>query len=192
MREIRLRAPLLVLSHLGPELLHSRRRVYTAALVLPPETKCPTHLSAVPRSHIAPFFGNNSQRARADANIPPPSPKAPSPTQAQRPRPAPGRAAPLLTELSDRPRASRVLASDCVAQFDATYYVTSAPSREAALSRWQAPGGSRSSTTEDGDERRRRGGGSSAGTRGSGDRGRHDPGLGGGGAAPAVRVLFRL
>lgn len=75
---------------------------------------------------------------------------------------------------------------------DAHECVTSAPSREAALGRWQVPGGSRSSTTKDGDERRRRGGGSSSSARSPGDRAGHDPGLGGGGAAPTVRVLLRL
>lgn len=94
-----------------------------------------------------------------------------------------------------RQRRNSVLRFCCAtrgALSDAPVCVTSAPSREAALGRWQAPGGSRSSTTEDGDERRRRGGGSGSSARSPGNRAGHDPGLGGGGAAPTVRVLLRL
>lgn len=190
-RVIRLR-PLLVLSCLGWRPLYSRCTVYSVALVLLPETWSPTHLSRVPRSRRSDFREQLPVRRRGGSCLPAPARGSASYAgAAPPPRPRPRRT-PALRAEGDRPRASRILAGDGVAYFDATGYVTSAPSREAALGRWQAPGGSRSSTTEDGDERRRRGGGSGAGARGLGDRGGHDPGLGGGGAAAAVCVLFCL
>lgn len=140
----------------------------------------------------APTFGNSASAQARRLARPRPLPKLRVLRRRGALAPPRARRTPALRAKGDRPRASRILAGDCVAHFDATGYVTSAPSREAALGRWQAPGGSRSSTTEDGDERRRRGSGSGAGARGLGDRGGHDPGLGGGCAAAAVRVLFRL
>lgn len=86
---------------------------------MPTETKSQTHLSRVPLTHIAPTSRHDSQRARAEANAPPPSSEAPRPAQAQRPRPAPTpRHTPPERAAGGRPRASRVLASDCVAPSD--------------------------------------------------------------------------
>lgn len=101
---------------------HRIRRciVYCAALVLPTSTNPPAHLFRMPRSHLAPTSGNDSQRAGAEVNAPPPSFKAVRPAQAQLLEPAstPRRASP---ESRVRPPcASRVLPGDCVAQSDAT------------------------------------------------------------------------